>query len=443
MTNKNIFRCLGTLDPVLIDQAAPAEKAQKKKRNAWITWVSLAACLCLIVGAGVVLPMIRESQLPNVPTWDSAQYSAEEIANLFGSIKYDSVSTNAYTKIYVPDSKYLYIGNMTNGEYLNLYQYTQTDKELNEAELQNFIDAFLPKLTEALDVPVPQYNIQENKNSTGNTLSARVDIGPYHLSISQNTQKSSLGLSKLADNRQIVINGEVIQIDQRLSDEEILNSIQSIKNKLFDILNVSFPNAKVVRSFGSYTEHGAERVEIYFYDESAHALNVAQDRPISDYLSISFDNFSNYSGDIVSDSMLTVSSVYYFKNRSNTGDTQYRVIANAKRISISEAEALLYNGYVFGGHSCPLCMRDQDKVSFEGYDFVDIEYVFGYDPQTLKSTVGLPFYAFYKKIGTSENGNTVYAKTYVAAIEVSGYDAYFEGQKDEHRKNSYRDEIGG
>ena len=309
-------------------------------------------------------------------------------------------------------------------------------------ELNAFIDAFLPKLAESLDAPIPQYSIKENNYSTGNnTLSASVDIGSYYLSASQNPQKNSLGLSKLEGNRQIVIDGETIQIDQRLSDEEILDSIHSIKNKLFKIFGVSFSNAKVVRNFGSYTKHGVERVYIYFYDESAHDLNSLQPRPITDYIYISFDNLSNYSGDIVSDSILTVSSVYYFKNRSDIGDAQYDVVANAKRISISEAEALLYNGYVFGGHSCPLCMRAQDKIDFEGYDFVDIEYVFEYSNKNETPSIGIPFYAFYKNIGISENGNTVYAKTYVPAIEVSGYKEYFESQKDNHKSNWYVDEV--
>ena len=76
---------------------------------------------------------------------------------------------------------------------------------------------------------------------------------------------------------------------------------------------------------------------------------------------------------------------------------EYPLIAEAKRISLKDAEALLYNGYVFGGHSCPLCMAAQDKVSFDGYDFVDMEYVFGVDTKTGKPTMAVPFYAFYKK----------------------------------------------
>lgn len=447
MKKKEWNEGLNHIDPDLVEkyveQKDRLRQRNQKSKNVWLRIGAIAACFVLILSAVIVVPMLQKANLPDVPTWDTAQYSAEDIAKLFDSMKLDGVATNAYTKIYVPDSKYLYIGNMTDDEYLKLYQHTQTDKELNEVELKAFIDAFLPKLAESLDAPMPQYSIKERNYSSGNnTLSASVDIGSYYLSVSQNPQRNSVILSKLEGNKQLVIDGETIQIDQRLSDEEILDSILSIKNKLFGIFGISFSNAKVVRNFGSYTKHGAERVDIYFYNESAHELNSSQPRPVTDYLYISFDNFSNYSGDIVSDSILTVSSVYYFKNRSDIGDTQYDVVANAKRISISEAEALLYNGYVFGGHSCPLCMLAQDKIDFEGYDFVDIEYVFEYSNKNETPSIGIPFYAFYKNIGTSENGNTIYAKTYVPAIEVSGYKEYFESQKDNHRSNWGVDEVG-
>ncbi len=55
MTNKNIYRSLGGLDPELVAKAAPAEKVQKKKKNAWIKWASIAACFTLIVSASLWL----------------------------------------------------------------------------------------------------------------------------------------------------------------------------------------------------------------------------------------------------------------------------------------------------------------------------------------------------------------------------------------------------
>ncbi len=59
MTNKNIYRSLGGLDPELIAKAAPAEKVQNKKRNGWVKWASLAACLCLVVVGALTIPYFQ------------------------------------------------------------------------------------------------------------------------------------------------------------------------------------------------------------------------------------------------------------------------------------------------------------------------------------------------------------------------------------------------
>ena len=76
-------------------------------------------------------------------------------------------------------------------------------------------------------------------------------------------------------------------------------------------------------------------------------------------------------------------------------------------------------------------MIKQESVDFSNYDLVDIVYL-----QSSKSYNGskiiIPFYAFYKKIGIAENGNEIYAKTYVPAIQVSGYEEYFKSQEAMH-----------
>ena len=64
MTNKNIYRSLGGLDPELVAKAAPVEKVQKNKKNAWVKWVSMAACLCLIIMGGVLGNLFRSPDVP-------------------------------------------------------------------------------------------------------------------------------------------------------------------------------------------------------------------------------------------------------------------------------------------------------------------------------------------------------------------------------------------
>ena len=90
---------------------------------------------------------------------------------------------------------------------------------------------------------------------------------------------------------------------------------------------------------------------------------------------------------------------------------------------------MLYNGYVFGGHSCKLCMEAQEEISFEDYDAVGLSYVCGEGEDALV----IPFYTFYQKIGKCKNGNFTYAKTYVSAVKVSGLEEHFDMQTKEHK----------
>ena len=50
MTNKEFYREFGNIYPKMIEAAAPAEKVQKKKKNGWVKWASLAAaCFALVI----------------------------------------------------------------------------------------------------------------------------------------------------------------------------------------------------------------------------------------------------------------------------------------------------------------------------------------------------------------------------------------------------------
>ena len=61
MTKQEFYRELGNIDPKMIEAAAPAEKAQREKRSVWVKWVSVAACLFLIVMGGIFGSIFRPS----------------------------------------------------------------------------------------------------------------------------------------------------------------------------------------------------------------------------------------------------------------------------------------------------------------------------------------------------------------------------------------------
>ena len=421
---------LNHLDSALVEEYVLQKESLKKKsekKKKWRPIASVAACLLLIVGVSFVIP-----KPPSVPTWSNALYTAEEIATFFGAMHYEGGATNFYREIYVNDEKYLYVDSLPAVEYLGIYQYNREGTELNNSELEAFIERILPGISNAVGIAVPQYAIKEKEDyGSRNSLRAEIDESDHSWSFSQDLVREQFFLYRGFNNgKQIALNGEILKIDQSLSDKEIIVSLQPVKNKLFEIFGVSFPDVKIHRWF-SYAEQGADQVTVYFYNakdpvNSIHGLNTFA----SDYIAIHFQAFEDFPEENA-DGTLSAQYVRYLRRRTPS-ETQYVLIGSEKRISLEEAEALLYNGYVFGGHSCKLCMAEQEKVSFVGYDYVDLEYVCDYDYETGLPNIEIPFYAFYKQIGPAENGNLIYAKTYVPAIPVSGYTEYFEKEMENH-----------
>ena len=85
MTNKEFYRELGNIDPKMIEAAAPAEKVQKKKKNTWVKWASMAACFALLVSASLWL------FVPGLGT-------SEHVA-IYTSIKLGDVYSASYSQV--------------------------------------------------------------------------------------------------------------------------------------------------------------------------------------------------------------------------------------------------------------------------------------------------------------------------------------------------------
>jgi hypothetical protein len=94
MTNKEFYRELGSIDPKMIEAAAPAEMVQKKKRNTWVKLAAIAACLALILGAVIVVPMWRDDS-PDVTT---------EAPTTAGTVNTETGTTEKTYRIYLGSS---------------------------------------------------------------------------------------------------------------------------------------------------------------------------------------------------------------------------------------------------------------------------------------------------------------------------------------------------
>ncbi len=420
------------------DYILDAKMCDKKHTAGWMRWAAMAACFCLFLS---VVWFLRPTTT-TAPDYPGASYSAYDIADLFPQM--NAVATNAYTKVYVPGGEYLRLNSIPEEKILPIYRYYGTAAALpDRKKYKSFVERVVADFCDALNVPVPDYAVEEVIGGTG---TMGYDLAPADGGVFLQTNQfwlhsearrdyTRFGLVVLPSifdsyDPTIRLNGHAVQADQHRSDQEILDSLEDVKEELFKIYGVSFPDAKISRYYQGYSQYGVSYLTVYYYDEDAHPLNAYSDSPVSDYIEIRFDNMMNFDGDIVSDTILSYADIEYW-DYSSSPQHRYPQIANGNMISLAEAEELLYKGYVFGGHSCPLCMAEQEEISFEGYDYVGLEYVFGYNKDGTRGDT-VPFYVFYKAIGTSENGNMTYARTYVPAIEVSDLEAYFRDQKQSH-----------
>jgi hypothetical protein len=420
MKSQELLEVIGEAqDEYILD----ARESKQKGTPAWKKWTALAACICLILGAVWIFRPVT-GHYPN------AHYSAYDIADLFPQML-ESGTTNAYTEVCVPSSEYLQLNPIPEADTLPIYRYDYsrlTTASYNKRKA--FVEKTLTNYCAALGIPVPEYQL-----SADDSRWKIVTPDEYYrfLASSYSGRISfQLSVTNQADDPTIYLNGHAVQVDQRQTDQEILASLEEVKSQLFEIYGVSFSDTKILRFYDGYGQTGVDALIIYFYDADGYPLNAFSSEPLSDHIRIYFDNVPNFDGDFVSSTILSKAEIKYV-GYTMSPKQLYPQIAKENMISLAEAEKMLYKGYVFGGHSCPLCMAEQEEISFEDYDYVGLEYVFGVGEEGRKYRDVVPFYAFYKAIGTSENGDMIFAKTYVPAIEVSDLEAYFRDQKQSHK----------
>ena len=437
MKDSLLMQAMEHLDGAYIAEAAPTAAAPMKRlrRRLALKWTSAAAGFCAIflLVWQVVIPYVRYLPLDEPPTYDSAVYTAMDIGRFFATYMENGVATSSYTKIYVPSAEYLNVSAIPKGESIDIYERNKDAVPLNESEFTVFADKLLKSVSSAVNISVPVYEVERKEATSYGEASLRATFdravkNDYSFYINQEETGNYFSVRSASPLGEITLNDVSVAVDQTMSDAEMIASLGEIKEQLFRVFDVAFENIKILREYNNYSQHGATILSIYFYKAADDALNEYLYRPLSDYICLEFDNSENYSGDVVSDTVLSNVTIRYAQYRT---DEVYTATKRVRMISLEEAERLLYNGYVFGGHSCPLCMANQDKVDFEGYDFVGLTYVFDYKTDG-SSGEGLPFYTFYKKIGKAPNGNLIYAETYVPAIEVRGYEAYFKKQAEKH-----------
>lgn len=420
MKIEQLYEALTDIDAAYILSAAPQPTRARRLRIQ--RWIALAACLCLIIG--ILFPHQRSV----------SQYSAYDAASLFASV--NDGSTNQYMQVSAPDERGLYLNRMMVSNRMKVYRYRGSGKKLDEDELLDFAHTYIPKVEKLLNMSVSDYEINRFE-SFGSLRSLYIyHSDDFYVGATQYEGYHRISFSGY-DGDLLYLDGKALQINPQKSDGRILASLASAKRTLFRTFGVSFKDVKLVRKYNAYDEYGATSIHIYFYNEKDHALNRYVEHPVSDCIELAFYQGQEWNGYLPSATSMTDCTVRYIQNRTKQ-NRMYEVDSKVKTLSVREAEKLLNSGYVFGGHACQLCMERQEKISFENYDHVELTYLYyngsGDPPEYVpEADLYIPFYAFYKQIGTGKNGNLIYAKTYVPAIALQDMDEYFVQQQEKHR----------
>ncbi len=386
MTRETISQALNQLSDRHVEAVASFQG--KKKHSGWQKIGAVAACLCLIITIGGVIVSNRNSQ---------PYLSAEDVDQMFQLLKSAEGATTAYTKVYWPESKQFVCKPLPTEKVAEIYKINAVSNEFSKNELSAMADEVMPKLTTSIGLPMDSFQKRDH-DIVDNRFTVSYKSGTTELDFTQSSGESSYGVdfstnSVWIHNSQepLSLNGKTIQINGQQSEEEILTSLEWVRDELFAIFGCAFDGAEIRFDYGDTYESAIDRIDVYYYNT---VQKVDWWFFYRDYISISFDKYHvNATEESLHSDTIDTYSISYHAYRNSVEDCR-TVEAKCKLISLEEAEQQLAKGYVFGGHSCPLCMDAQDAISFDAYDFVEYEYVTDLYGELARS---IPFYAFYKK----------------------------------------------
>lgn len=374
------------------------KKLFDKKDAKRLIWLLLVLVICV----GLVVGCSSKSEEPLV-----LEDHPDALLNASRILKrsYDVFPGSLLDSEMLYDGESLRLNPIPEEDQVPVYRFARSSMGWNDDMLKAFLDRVVPGLASSLGVKAPEYEVKIGTcavNFPGVRGWASLDVEEGGFSISL----------KPTEDLPIAIHNRRVELDPSQTDQQILEAAFGIKKDLLDVFQADYPDALVLRTHSG--------IEILYYDADGHYLNQFRGDPHTGRLLLQFSDRSN-------SSKLSLFGIAYSEDLEPMEEI-YPLFGNGNRISLEEAEKFLENGYVYGGHLCPECLGDEKYVDFSEYDAVG--YVYLYNLGTGNYVV--PFYEFYKKLDYDGEGVSMYAKTYVCAIELSGWKTYAENLLRKH-----------
>ena len=357
--------------------------------------------------------------MPPIPTFENPLCSANELyANWFFGLT-DGVSTNNYTKYYTAIGQPPELNEIPQTAAVYSWRTVENPPEEIVDQSDAFVENVLGRYAAAAGFPASTITVRKNPYRY-NEYDWNDESHIYEGNFISNNYREYADFDLFDSDS---LNGIPLTVETTTNPSDIVEAFEPLKEVLFDILGVDFPHVRVLNTSGDSLYVTYYNQADHPFDQPEHPLHDVR-HPYFNYVKLNLRKGSLDSEGNLSMSCLLISYAKFFTNIP-TVELESREL---RLISLEEAEALLNAGCVFGNHVCTLCMRNQEGVDFEDYDYVGFDYL----TKTIDGVdYALPFYTFYKKIDSGSNYDT-YAKTHVAAFEVSGYKDYLRAMKSEH-----------
>ena len=438
MKNERIFNAVGKISDELIEDAAISNQ-RSKKHFPWKAFVASAACFCLLLTAFFSMPHLYpntpDETLPGLtnPSSPTSQgnndkyvpfLSAYDVAGVLTSLA-DRDGTNAYTVEAYPKDYLKNAFSIPEESSVHLYNYMVTGANMDQESIQTFSEKVYESLGNALGTNIAVGEFEKNDNYDGTFYySSLTKTEEYAIHAEQTGLLDRVLVSSIGANG-IAFNETVVRIDPLMADNLILEQFAPTAQIINTAFGTNFKDIAIIKSYHETTANGINRISIFLYNRESEPSVTIGEIPLSDYIHIAFTHCQNDDG-----KGAKADSIYYVQYRIPVEDRLIQV-REEPILTLEQAEEMLKKGYVFGGHSCSLCMQNQEKVDFSEYDYVGFEYVMNIDSSE-SARLCVPFYAFYKRLEPAPNGNETYAKTYVCAVPMTDIDTYFEMQTANH-----------
>lgn len=418
MKNSKINDAFENIDSKYIEKTS---KPPKKRRRA-IGIASAVALSAVIVG--VLIPIFMTLQEPVItptpvptkttepmptvynpdytpPEYPNAVFSVDDIVNKYDMIPGSYSATSSYKKIWYPE--YLKHGPLSTKDTIDIFNICYKGIEYDNDEFDNFEKKYRSIIENYYGIKVEYDEKDYHSQYRDTSFRAHLEGGKL-FGINQNKIYNSVSLR--FDSPVLTIGDKSYSYSS--TDEEVLSAVKKYSSEIMEFFDFQFTDIQVTRS---------SILEVRCYNKDSDFYLV--DKGCSNY------GFT-----------LSCISFYFADDYTMVSYCDFRIDPNeyikktdsVRKLTLEEAHELVKNGYCFGAHTCPKCMRNNKPVDFTEYDYVGIEYLFAEDYfDTGEPMPVVPFYVFYKKIdGETLNGEQVYAKTWVPAIELSGLKEHFD-----------------